>query len=165
MQEAALARAGIVVLVYFSSALNPPPQAQDAAVAGQVAYSHVKQGITAACLVFLGAQHMLPCYAWQKRLSITTHVAWRVCNRAEGGAQTLLPAGYSFLQGPSTSMVRPHPGFWRIVHGVVILYLLALVFLLFQNVDDARQLLKASGCCQCQIKFHPCSLAVPPWQS
>jgi hypothetical protein len=41
-------------------------------------------------------------------------------------------------------MVRPHPGFWRIVHGVVILYLLALVFLLFQNVGDARQLLKAS---------------------
>ena len=39
-------------------------------------------------------------------------------------------------------MVRPHPGFWRVVHGVVILYLLALVFLLFQNVDDARQLLK-----------------------
>ena len=39
-------------------------------------------------------------------------------------------------------MVRPHPGFWRIMHGVVILYLLALVFLLFQNVDDARQLLK-----------------------
>ena len=42
-------------------------------------------------------------------------------------------------------MVRPHPGFWRVVHGIVILYLLALAFLLFQNVDDARQLLKVCG--------------------
>ena len=49
-----LAHAGVVVLVYFSSALDPPAQAQDAAEAGQIAYSHVKQGIAAACLVFLG---------------------------------------------------------------------------------------------------------------
>ena len=50
--------------------------------------------------------------------------------------------GYSFLQGPSTCMVRPHPAVWKIIHGVVILYMLALVFLLFQNADDARLLLK-----------------------
>ena len=53
-----------------------------------------------------------------------------------------LYAGYSFLQGPSTCMVRPHPAVWRIIHGIVILYMLALVFLLFQNADDARLLLK-----------------------
>lgn len=41
-------------------------------------------------------------------------------------------------------MVRPHPAVWRIVHGMIIIYLLALVFLLFQNVGDARQLLKVS---------------------
>lgn len=39
-------------------------------------------------------------------------------------------------------MVRPHPGLWRLVHGVIVVYLLALVFLLFQNVDDARQLFR-----------------------
>lgn len=39
-------------------------------------------------------------------------------------------------------MVRPHPAVWRIIHGMVILYMLALVFLLFQNADDARLLLK-----------------------
>ena len=39
-------------------------------------------------------------------------------------------------------MVRPHPAVWKIIHGVVILYMLALVFLLFQNADDARLLLK-----------------------
>lgn len=55
-------------------------------------------------------------------------------------------AGYSFVQGPSTCMVRPHPALWRVIHGMVIIYLLALVFLLFQTVDDARQLLKV-----CQI--------------
>ena len=51
-------------------------------------------------------------------------------------------AGYSFLQGPSTCMIRPHPAVWRIIHGMVIIYMLALVFLLFQNADDARLLLK-----------------------
>ena len=39
-------------------------------------------------------------------------------------------------------MVRPHPAVWRIIHGMVILYMLALVFLLFQNAGDARLLLK-----------------------
>ena len=70
------------------------------------------------------------------------------------GTQSARPpcAGYSFLQGPSTCMVRPHPGFWRIVHGVIIIYLLALVFLLFQNVDDARHLLKVGLCTLCFSK-------------
>ena len=52
--------------------------------------------------------------------------------------------GYAFLQGPATSLVRPHPGFWRVIHGVVVIYLLILVFLLFQNVDDARLYLKVA---------------------
>ena len=81
---------------------------------------------------------------------IVTVAAVEVGPQWLGGREsaTYLPAGYSFLQGPSTCMVRPHPGFWRIVHGVVIPYLLALVFLLFQNVDDARRLLKARSRCQ-----------------
>ena len=39
-------------------------------------------------------------------------------------------------------MVRPHPAFWRLVHGVLVCYLLFIVYLLFQTVDDARQFLK-----------------------
>ena len=39
-------------------------------------------------------------------------------------------------------MVRPHPAVWRVIHGTVIIYLLVLVFLLFQNVGDARQMLR-----------------------
>lgn len=50
--------------------------------------------------------------------------------------------GYSALQGPSSVMVRPHPVVWKLVHGIAILYLLALVFLLFQGKDEARALLK-----------------------
>lgn len=49
---------------------------------------------------------------------------------------------YSALQGPSSVMVRPHPVVWKLVHGIAILYLLSLIFLLFQGKDEARALLK-----------------------
>lgn len=38
--------------------------------------------------------------------------------------------------------VRPHPAIWRAVQAVTIIYLMMLIFLFFQNVSDARQLLK-----------------------
>ncbi|GAB4819217.1 hypothetical protein N2152v2_006263 [Parachlorella kessleri] len=50
--------------------------------------------------------------------------------------------GYSVVQGPDSPMVRPHPAVWRLVHGVMVCYLLFLVFLLFQTVDDARLFLR-----------------------
>ena len=46
------------------------------------------------------------------------------------------------LQGPATSMVRPHPAAWRLIHGVLICYIVFLVFMLFQDVSDARQFLR-----------------------
>jgi hypothetical protein len=49
---------------------------------------------------------------------------------------------FSALQGPNSVMVRPHPVVWRLVYGLAILYLLSLVFLLFQGKDEARRLLK-----------------------
>lgn len=61
-----------------------------------------------------------------------THAYFRFQNeRPTKITQTRL-AGYSTVQGPSTSMVRPHPAVWRLVHGVVVSYLLLLVWLLFQ---------------------------------
>jgi len=39
---------------------------------------------------------------------------------------------YSFLQAPSTVLIRPHPAIWRLVHGMAVVYLVALTFLLFQ---------------------------------
>lgn len=51
--------------------------------------------------------------------------------------------GYSAVQGTSSPhLVRPHPSFWKLVHGVMICYLSFMVFLLFQTVDDARIFLK-----------------------
>eukprot|EP00898_Chlorokybus_atmophyticus_P003612 jgi/Chlat1/4251/Chrsp27S04325 len=46
--------------------------------------------------------------------------------------------GYSLLQAPDTALKRPHPAVWRFVHGASVVYLLFLVYLLFQTVDDAR---------------------------
>ncbi|KAG0463048.1 hypothetical protein HPP92_021524 [Vanilla planifolia] len=49
---------------------------------------------------------------------------------------------YSLLQAPSTVLIRPHPAIWRLVHGMAVVYLVALTFLLFQNRDDARKFMK-----------------------
>jgi hypothetical protein len=59
-------------------------------------------------------------------------------------------AGFSIIQGPDTCMVRPHPAVWRLVHGVMVCYLLFMVFLLFQTVDDARQFMQVGGPCFCK---------------
>lgn len=44
-----------------------------------------------------------------------------------------------FRDGP---YVRPHPAFWRIVLGLNLIYELALVFLLFQDLPNARAMMK-----------------------
>lgn len=31
-------------------------------------------------------------------------------------------------------LIRPHPAIWRLVHGMAVIYLVALTFLLFQVV-------------------------------
>lgn len=43
-----------------------------------------------------------------------------------------------FRDGP---FIRPHPAFWRIILGINVLYELALVFLLFQDLDTARNMM------------------------
>ncbi|XP_022945644.1 CDP-diacylglycerol--serine O-phosphatidyltransferase 1-like isoform X5 [Cucurbita moschata] len=49
---------------------------------------------------------------------------------------------YCLLQAPSTILIRPHPAVWRLVHGLAVIYLVALTFLLFQKRDDAREFMK-----------------------
>jgi hypothetical protein len=39
-------------------------------------------------------------------------------------------------------MVRPHPALWRLVHGAAVVYVLLLVWLLFQTAHDARQFMR-----------------------
>ncbi|KAI1785535.1 phosphatidylserine synthase 2 [Ganoderma leucocontextum] len=54
-------------------------------------------------------------------------------------ASFLLFSMIQFRDGP---FVRPHPAFWRMVLGINLLYELALVFLLFQDLDSARSMMK-----------------------
>ncbi|PAV17421.1 phosphatidylserine synthase 2 [Pyrrhoderma noxium] len=49
---------------------------------------------------------------------------------------------FSMLQFRDGPFIRPHPAFWRIVLGINLLYELALVFLLFQDLNTARQMMK-----------------------
>ena len=51
---------------------------------------------------------------------------------------------YSALQGPETHMVRPHPAVWKVMHGLFVLYLLFLIFVLCQETHDARMVFKVS---------------------
>ena len=52
--------------------------------------------------------------------------------------------GYSIVQGPTTSMVRPHPTFWRLIHGICVVYFLFVVWILFQDLNTARQFMKVN---------------------
>ncbi|KAH7919004.1 PSS-domain-containing protein [Leucogyrophana mollusca] len=48
---------------------------------------------------------------------------------------------FSMIQFRDGPFIRPHPAFWRVVLGVNLLYELALVFLLFQDLHSARQMM------------------------
>lgn len=43
---------------------------------------------------------------------------------------------------PNGPFIRPHPVVWRLFLCLIILYILMLIFALFQTIDDARQLLR-----------------------
>lgn len=49
---------------------------------------------------------------------------------------------FGVIHTPDGVFIRPHPAFWRLVLCLSIVYELSLVFLLFQTVGDARQLLR-----------------------
>lgn len=49
---------------------------------------------------------------------------------------------FSMLQFRDGPFIRPHPAFWRIMLGANLLYELTLVFLLFQELGSARDMMK-----------------------
>lgn len=55
-----------------------------------------------------------------------------------GGSAFLL---FTMLHARDGPFIRPHPAFWRIVLGINLLYVLGMVFLLFQNLSSARQMM------------------------
>ena len=49
---------------------------------------------------------------------------------------------FSMLQFRDGPFIRPHPAFWRVVLGINLLYELSLIFLLFQDLNTARQMMR-----------------------
>ncbi|CAM4797094.1 unnamed protein product [Rotaria magnacalcarata] len=49
---------------------------------------------------------------------------------------------FGMTQTPDGVFVRPHPALWRLVLCFSVLYEIILIYILFQTVDDARQLLQ-----------------------
>lgn len=49
---------------------------------------------------------------------------------------------YAAVYFPDTAMNKPHPVFWRVVQGCACIYLMFVVFVLFLDLDTARQILK-----------------------
>jgi len=80
----------------------------------------------------------------QREQAPSLEVPARAQANAKAGvmAGILVFLGYSVTHGPRTSMVRPHPALWRLVHGVLVVYLLLLVYLVHQDVGDARAFLR-----------------------
>lgn len=48
---------------------------------------------------------------------------------------------FSMIQFRDGPFIRPHPAFWRAILGINLLYELALVFLLFQDLSSARTMM------------------------
>jgi phosphatidylserine synthase 2 len=58
------------------------------------------------------------------------------------GCLCLVFLGYCALQLRDSLLIRPHPGVWRIIHGIGLLYLLGIVYLLVFPANDARLILR-----------------------
>lgn len=47
----------------------------------------------------------------------------------------------SLLTFPNGPFTRPHPAIWRLVFGISVLYLLTLIFILFQNYHTVKSMM------------------------
>ncbi|CAN0152971.1 unnamed protein product [Ascophyllum nodosum] len=61
--------------------------------------------------------------------------------RAATAGASFLFVVHCFLQCRDSLFVRPHPGAWRVVHAIGMLYLLAIAVLFYHTKDEARRLL------------------------
>lgn len=73
---------------------------------------------------------------------IYVYITYLVSNLQSGVyaaiATFLLFAMIQFRDGP---FMRPHPAFWRMILAVNLIYELAMVFLLFQDLNTARKMM------------------------
>lgn len=80
-----------------------------------------------------------PIIGW--RFLTTAHKGVTSSNPTEKGLlfASLSYLVYSYLQGQDTHMKRPHPGVWRVAHGGFVMYMLFLVFLVFQDTRETAR--------------------------
>lgn len=55
------------------------------------------------------------------------------------------PSSPHQLQCRDTVIIRPHPGVWRVVHGLGMLYLMCLAVLLVHDKAGARSVLLSNA--------------------
>ena len=134
----------------MSRAFNPSPHSTDELEAARSSNRNAKFGLAAAALSYLcklqGMQLLM------LTLCMSENSQYNRVHACSNVQHALLPAtlakcqlantGYSTVQGPSSPLVRPHPAVWRLIHGIIVLYLISLIFLLFQDAHDARLFLK-----------------------
>ncbi|GER32806.1 phosphatidylserine synthase [Striga asiatica] len=78
-----------------------------------------------------------PWTAWAYKPHTVTFLLIGACFLVGVWAMIAVFLSYCLLQAPSTVLIRPHPAIWRLVHGMAVIYLVALTFLLFQYFSDA----------------------------
>lgn len=77
------------------------------------------------------------------RLFFISTTLWHILNTPLSGVYAAIASflAFSMIQFRDGPFIRPHPAFWRMVLGINLLYELALVFLLFQDLDSARTMM------------------------
>lgn len=144
--------AGLGTVVYLSRAFNPAPHPTNELEAARNGNRNAKFGLAAAALSYL-CKMFCPVTVMLISCIVLVHVRtcmfetlpWYFASPPMLTEWCLAYAGYSTVQGPSSPLVRPHPAVWRLIHGIIVLYLVSLIFLLFQDAHDARLLLKVEA--------------------
>lgn len=115
------------------------------------------------CQILLQTHYLDRPFRRSHRIGLYCHVFRRPCRRARQASRVcVLPPVlislvtvhirgiyaaiasflmFSMIQFRDGPFIRPHPAFWRIVLGINLLYELALVFLLFQDLHSARRMM------------------------
>lgn len=77
-----------------------------------------------------------------EELSEQSHQQLRFHSLRVLGCLAVAIMGYCFLESRDGLLVRPHPGLWRLVHGLCFAYFLFLIVLFALHRDDGRFLIR-----------------------
>ncbi|PJF17739.1 hypothetical protein PSACC_02443 [Paramicrosporidium saccamoebae] len=86
---------------------------------------------------------MLPSLGQPTMLPLTTlfgTLSYRVLMCSGIAVAALFFVFYGMTQLRDGPFIRPHPVFWRAVQAISVIYLMFLIYIFFQNLNDARKL-------------------------